>query len=216
MIPGFEKSGACRKLLRFPRGHCAAQIAGRKRRGINARAFTLLELVVVVAVMGIILLMGVPAIRSATHRDPMSQAVVDFVNACQGSTEHPGARSLAILKGKVMELRIFPQERRIEVGEARTAANSGAAAANLAEPAADAVPKPAAATGYSATISDRVGFRLLEVNFLDSRQADEATVQFYPDGTSDEFTVMLVSDTGEVRKITLDIVTGLPEVTNLQ
>jgi prepilin-type N-terminal cleavage/methylation domain-containing protein len=216
MIPGFEKSAACRKLLRFPRGHCAAQIAGRKRRSINARAFTLLELVVVVAVMGIILKMGIPAIRSATHRDPMSQAVVDFVNACQGSMEHPGARSLAILRGKTMELRIFPQERRIEVGEARARANSGTAPVNPAEPPADAAPKPAAVTGYSATISGRIGFRLLDVNFLDVRDADEATVQFYPDGTSDEFNVLLVSDTGEVRRITLDIVTGLPEVTNLQ
>ena len=216
MIPGLEQSAARRKLLRFPLRHCAAQIAGRKRRSINARAFTLLELVVVVAVMGIILLMGIPAIRSATHRDPMAQAVVDIVNACQGSMEHPGARSLAILRGRTMELRIFPQERRIEVGEANSRANPGAAAANLAEPPADAAPKRATATGYSANISDRIGFRLLDVNFLDVRDADEATVQFYPDGTSDEFNVLLVSDTGEVRRITLDIVTGLPEVQNLQ
>jgi prepilin-type N-terminal cleavage/methylation domain-containing protein len=216
MIRCSEKSAACRKLFRFPRRHGAAQIAGHGRRKANARAFTLLELVVVVAVMGIILMMGIPAIRSATHRDPMAQAVVDFVNACQGSMEHPGARSLAILRGKTMELRIFPQERRIEVGEANSGASSGVAPPNPAPPPADAGPKPAAATGYSANISDRIGFKMLDVNFLDCRAEDEATVRFYPNGTSDEFNVILVSDTGEARRITLDIVTGLPEVQNLQ
>jgi prepilin-type N-terminal cleavage/methylation domain-containing protein len=194
----------------------AVQNAGHARRTANARAFTLLELVVVVAVMAIVLAMGIPAIRSATHRDPMAQAVVDIVNACQGSMEHPGARSLAILKGRNMELRIFPQERRIEVGEASSGASPGAAVADAAGPPADAAPKPAASTGYSAQLSDRVGFRMLDVNFLDCRDADVATVRFYPDGTSDEFNVILVSDTGEARRITLDIITALPQVENLQ
>ncbi len=194
----------------------AAETAGHARQKANARAFTLLELVVVVGVMMIVLAMGIPAIRSATHRDPMSQAVVDFMNACQGTMEHPGARSLAILRGKTMELRIFPQERRIEVGEANSRANAGVVPANPAEPAADAVPKPPVATGYSATISDRIGFKMLDVNFLDARGADEASVFFYPDGTSDEFNVILVSDAGEARRITLDIVTGLPLVEDLR
>jgi hypothetical protein len=161
-------------------------------------------------------MMGVPAILSATHRDPMAQAVVDFVNACQGTMEHPGARSLAILRGKTMELRIFPQEKRIEVGEASSGVNPGALPASSAEPPADATPKPAAATGYSAQLSDRVNFKMLDVNFLDCRAADVATVRFYPDGTSDEFNVILVSDAGEARRITLDVVTALPQVVNLQ
>jgi prepilin-type N-terminal cleavage/methylation domain-containing protein len=216
MIRCFEKGAVHRKFHRFPGRHGAGGMTGRGRHAANARAFTLLELVIVVAVMAIVLAMGIPAIRSATHRDPMAQGVVDFMDACQGSMEHPGARSLAILKGRNMELRIFPQERRIEVGEARSSANSGAAPANSTELPADAPPKPAASTGFSAQLSDRLHFKTLDVNFLNCLDADEATVTFYPDGTSDEFSVILVSDAGEARWISLDIVTALPQVVNLQ
>jgi prepilin-type N-terminal cleavage/methylation domain-containing protein len=165
----------------------ADETVGRRRRGAGSRAFTLIELMVVCAVMGIILAMGIPAIYSAMHRDPMSQAVVDVVDACQGSLDHAGARSLAILNGKPTELRIFPHERRIEVGG-----------------------------GMSATISDHLYFKMLDVNFIDSRDEDEATVRFYPNGTCDEFNLILESDTGEARRITLDIITGLPEVTTIE
>ncbi len=176
----------------------------------SPRAFTLLELVVVVAVMGIILMMGIPAIKIALHHDPMTQAVVDFQTACQGSMGHPGARSLAIMRGREMELRIYPQDKRIEVGEVASDNHS-------APPPADAPPKPAAGgPPFSAQISDHVSFHLLEVNFTDCRNADYATVRFYPNGTSDEFTVILLSDTGEARQITLDIVTGLPQIQSLQ
>jgi prepilin-type N-terminal cleavage/methylation domain-containing protein len=216
MIRRFEKSTVHRKFSAFPRQHCAARIAVCAERTTGSRAFTLLELVVVVAVMGIILMMGIPAIRSATHRDPMAQAVVDIMDACQGSRDHPGARSLAILRGRKMEMRIFPQERRIEVGEASSEGNPGAALQNPTEPPADAAPKLAATTGFSAQLSDRISFKMLDVNFIDCRNEDVATVWFYPDGTSDEFNVILVSDTGEARRITLDIVTALPQVVNLQ
>jgi prepilin-type N-terminal cleavage/methylation domain-containing protein len=181
---------------------------GKEPRSLQA--FTLLELVVVVAVMGIILMMGIPAIKSALQHDPMTQALVDFQTACQGSLGHQGARSLAILTGKEMELRIYPQEKRIEVGAVGSASSS-------APPPADAESKPApAGAPFSAQISEHVSFRMLDVNFIDVRDADVATVRFYPNGTCDDFNVILVSDTGEARRITLDIVTALPQVTTLQ
>jgi prepilin-type N-terminal cleavage/methylation domain-containing protein len=216
MIRRFAKSTVHRGIFAIPRRANIGRIAGCAPRTTHSRAFTLLELVVVVAVMGIILMMGIPAIRSATHRDPMAQAVVDILDACQGSREHPGARSLAILRGRKMELRIFPQERRIEVGEASSGANPGATQDNSAEAPADAPPKPADSAGFSAQLSDRISFKMLDVNFIDCRNEEEATIWFYPDGTSDEFNVILVSDTGEARRITLDIVTALPQVVNLQ
>lgn len=176
----------------------------------SSQAFTLLELVVVVAVMAIILMMGIPAIKSALRHDPMTQAVVDFQNACLGSMGHQGARSLAILTGREMELRIYPLEKRIEVGEVNSANNSAA-------PSADAESKPAPTlTPFSAQISEHVSFRMLDVNFIDVRNADVATVRFYPNGTCDDFNVILVADTGEARRITMDIVTALPQVTSLQ
>jgi len=51
----------------------------------------------------------------------------------------------------------------------------------------------------------------LYVNLKDQMEADEAHVRFYPNGTSDEFTIVLESK-GEIRKISLECVTGLPAV----
>jgi prepilin-type N-terminal cleavage/methylation domain-containing protein len=203
------------KMRHFSRRCGVVSAAVRTQKTGSSRAFTLLELVVVVAVMGIILMMGIPAIKSAFRRDPLTQAVVDFTTACQGSMGHQGARSLAILKGKEMELRIYPQEKRIEVGEVNSG-NGADAGTGSAEALADAEPKPAVGTPFSAQISDRVSFKMLDVNFIDVRDADVATVRFYPNGTSDDFNVILVSDDGEARRITLDIVTGLPQVESLR
>jgi Prokaryotic N-terminal methylation motif len=164
--------------------------AGRRLRFSirrRARAFTMLELMIVCAIMFIILAMGVPAIISATHRDPMSQAIVDITDACEGSAGHAGARSVAIMNGKQTLLRIFPRERRIQ-----------------------------ADGGFSATFSDRVTFRFLDVNFMNCLDQDYAEVRFYPNGTCDEFTLILQADTGESRKITLDAITSRPQVSNIQ
>lgn len=160
----------------------------RSRAGQRAaRAFTMIELMVVVAVMGIVLAMGIPAIRSALNRDPMSQAVVDVLNACQGDVDHAGARAKAIMTGRTTELRIYPHEKKIEV-----------------------------AGGFTAQFSDQIGFKMLDVNFLDCMDADYATVRFYPNGTCDEFNLILVSASGEARRITLDVITATPQVINIQ
>jgi prepilin-type N-terminal cleavage/methylation domain-containing protein len=187
MMRRFEPGTIHGRFPRFPDGCGGGKTAVRRSRNAGFRAFTLIELMVVCAVMGVVLAMGIPAIYSALHRDPMSQAVVDVVDACQGGIDHAGARSLAILTGKTTELRIYPHERRIEVNG-----------------------------GMSAQISDHLYFRMLDVNFLDCRDADVATVRFYPNGTCDEFNLILVSDSGEVRRITLDIITGLPEVVTIE
>lgn len=167
-----------------------ANAAGRTVRFAirrSKRAFTLIELMVVCAIMFIILAMGIPAIMSATHRDPMSQTIVDIMDACQGSPGHAGARSMAIMKGQTALLRIYPRERRIE-----------------------------ADGGFSATFSDRVTPRFLYVNFMNCLDQDYAEVRFYPNGTCDEFTMIVQSDTGESRKITLDSITARPQVSDIQ
>jgi len=67
----------------------------------SIRAFTLLEIMVVVAIIGVIFLMGIPAIREAAHREALSQATRDMAEACKQ------ARQRAILGSKPAELRIF-------------------------------------------------------------------------------------------------------------
>ena len=58
-------------------------------------------------------------------------------------------------------------------------------------------------------IPDDVRLEMLDVNLLEYSQSEWTRVRFFPNGTSDEMTVILHSDKGEFRKITLEPTTGL-------
>jgi prepilin-type N-terminal cleavage/methylation domain-containing protein len=170
------------------------------------RAFTLIEIMVVVAIMGIALAMGMPAISNMVHRAPLAQGVRDVMDGCRK------ARALAILNGKPMDLHIFPQDGRIEVAAAPVDA-SPSSTSTSAQPIHIAVPdsEQKNSGGFSAQLSDQIRIEMVDVNFIEYKDADMATVRFYPNGTSDEFTMVLNSDT-EWRKITLEVVTALAGV----
>ena len=74
---------------------------------------------------------------------------------------------------------------------------------------------PAQSAGFSARLSSELVIEELAVNFLPLKDAEEARVRFYPNGTSDEFTIV-VQHRGQWRKISLDIVTGLAELQVLE
>jgi hypothetical protein len=66
---------------------------------------------------------------------------------------------------------------------------------------------------FSARLSDKIAIELLEVNFQDPMEFEEARVRFYPNGTCDEFKMVLFRpDTNERRLLTLEVVTGLLDV----
>lgn len=168
------------------------------------RAFTLIEIMVVVAIMMLVLAMGIPAIYSAMHRDPLTQAVVDVSEACRR------ARASAILTGNTVAMRIYPPDRRITVDAPPPPPPT---MDELADPApTNSTPAPA----FSAEISDRLKIEMLDVNFLNCLSWDAATVYFNANGTCDEFNLILHADTGEARRITLDITTATPVVTPIE
>ena len=61
---------------------------------------------------------------------------------------------------------------------------------------------------FSAHLNEDVAITLLYVNLKDQMQMDESHVRFYPNGTSDEFTIVIQTDRG-IRKISLECVTAL-------
>lgn len=164
------------------------RLANDPRR--RAGAFTLIEVMVVVAIMGVILAIGVPSILRALSKEGMRAAVSDLVDICSN------ARARAVLGGKTTLLVFHPLEHRVEIsgggGESRTGAGGSAISA--------------------IKLPEDVGIEMLDINLLEYRDSDSARVRFFPNGTSDEMTLVLRSADGEWRAISLEITTGLASV----
>jgi len=143
-------------------------------------AFTLIEVMIVVAIMGLIAAMGVPSILQSFRKDGMRKAVSDVQKVCAD------ARADAILYNKTTAVVIRPPER--QFGE------EGAA--------------------ESKTLPDGVEFAMVDINLQDYGASEWARVFFYPDGTSDEMTLVLHSS-DDWRKITLEFSTGLATVSDV-
>jgi prepilin-type N-terminal cleavage/methylation domain-containing protein len=187
--------------------HRARSICGR------VTAFTLIEIMIVVAIMGVVLTMGVPIVYKAWHKAPMSKAISDIIEVCSH------ARAMAILQGREVDVVFHPREGRFEVGASAVPPPGPAQPGSPPIPAPAPAPfpsttAPAAGSGLSGRLSDRVLIEMMDINKLphEFRDDDVARVRFYPNGTCDELTLILVSDTNERREITLEITTGLASV----
>lgn len=166
-----------------------------------AAAFTLIELMVVVAIMAIVMTMSIPLMYKSTHREALNKAVRDVVEVCSQ------ARATAILQGRMTELVWHPRAMRCEV-------SGGARARTDEEPSfgGGENPAPPANSGLAAQISDKLTIEMLDVNLTEYKDAEYARVRFYPNGTSDEFTLILHSERGDWIKIWLEITTGVVNV----
>lgn len=142
------------------------------------KGFTLIEIMIVIAIMGLVLAVGVPSIFRAAEKDSLRAVVTGIVEACSM------ARAQAILSGQTQELIIRPLDGTVS-------------APGMSEPV---------------VIPNFVQIELLGVNFVELQTAEEARVRFFPNGTSDEFTIVLRSDKNEWRKISLETVTALADV----
>ena len=68
----------------------------------------------------------------------------------------------------------------------------------------------------SGKFDDRVQLQMLDINLSEYRDAEEAHVHFYPNGSCDELTIILQDDHGEQRGVTLEITTSLASILNLE
>lgn len=169
-------------------------------RNARQRAFTLIEILVVVGIIGVVMTIAIPSIYNTLHQDSMRKAVSDVMEACSH------ARAQAILNGVNTALRIHPSSHELQV-----VVLSGGSKTDQGQPDAE----EGIATGpaaFTVKLSDRIIIEMLDVNFVEYKNEDEALVHFYPNGTSDEFTMVLLNDQNEARKITLEVVTALADV----
>ncbi len=171
----------------------------------NSRAaFTLIEIMVVVAIIGLVVAMGVPSILQTFRKEGMRKAITD-VQQILGD-----ARARAIYTERTTEVVFHPAEKRLEIGDVPVDASltPGLPADNSAAAPAPRLP---VITQGSVTLPDSVDIAMLDINLLDYGASETARVRFFPNGTCDELTLVLHSgDAWE--KITLEFSTALSSV----
>jgi len=159
-------------------------------------AFTLIEIMVVVAIMGIILTIGIPSIYQLSKKEGMRKAVSDVWEVCNS------ARAQAIFRGAPVEVVFHPTERRFEIGSGNAPQPQEGTDFIVEKPA------PQSGSGQSGQFSDDILIEMLDINLLEYRESDVARVRFFPNGTCDELTLILRSSRNEWRAISLEVTTG--------
>lgn len=154
------------------------------RHSSFARAFTLIEIMVVVAIMAIILAAGVPSLYSFFHKEGIRKSMNDILETCQST------RAKAITTGSPAELVIHPKDGTFEVGGGSDGGHG--------------------AWAHSAKVEGgRIEALKINNGKEDCSQFETVTVRFFPNGTSEEMILILMSTQGEMRGITLELTTGM-------
>jgi prepilin-type N-terminal cleavage/methylation domain-containing protein len=173
-------------------------------------AFTLIELMVVLGIMAIIMAMGIPSILRIWRKEGMRKATADVVEVCSK------ARAQAILSGSPMDVVFHPLERRLEIGGG--SGGGGGSPPRTEGEGEFAVERRAtpSSSDSSAQISEEIMIEMLDINLSEYKDSEWARVRFFPNGTSDEMTLVLRSDKNVWRKVSLEVTTGLASVDDVR
>ncbi len=139
----------------------------------SSSGFTLIEIMMVVAILGLALTLGMPSFIKAIKREGMRKAQMDLLEACKD------ARSSAIMTSQPQYLTMHPIDGTFE------------------------------APGFHGQFPRDIVIDILGVNFIQYERSDLARVRFNPNGTSDEFTIVIHDSTGSAMELSLEPITAL-------
>jgi prepilin-type N-terminal cleavage/methylation domain-containing protein len=185
----------------------AGERAARSRFRRPGAGFTLVEIMIVVAIIAVVFAMGAPGFVRVLQKGPMRQAVSDVVEALGQ------ARAQAILRGVPVEFRLTG-EGTMDVCPSNDHGRGPQPEFPDAsiEEEVDAGPPVKV---FSARLHQDIAVTLLELNLRSQMEAEETRVRFYPNGTSDDFTVVLEFG-GEIHRIWLDPITALADLEKMR
>jgi prepilin-type N-terminal cleavage/methylation domain-containing protein len=156
--------------------------------GGSRRAFTLIEIMIVVAILGLVAAMGLPSILKVMQKEGMRKAISDVTDVCAS------ARARAIFSGQTVAVTFHPGD--------KTFASEGGGAGH------------GSPWVHSSQLPGNVEIAMLDINQQDFSGSDYGRVRFFPNGTSDELTLVL-HDRTDWRKISLEFSTALTRVSDV-
>ena len=174
-------------------------------------AFTLIEIMVVCAIIGIVMTISIPSIYRQLHPESMQKAVSDIKEACDLARGH------AVLNGSTMKLVINTREKQVSVvqGQASRAEPMERLESKSVSGEEWRMPdkQPAAASGsvFTAKLADSIRLEGIRLNMMDYSEDEVVEVNFYKNGTCDEFSLFLLHQEGERRQIWLEVATALAD-----
>jgi len=174
-------------------------------------AFTLIEIMVVCAIIGIVMTIAIPSIYRQLHPESMQKAVNDIKDACDLARGH------AVLNGSTMKLVINNREKQISVvqGEASRSESRERLESKSVSGEEWRMEERRPATGPSAftvKLADSIMIEGIRVNLMDYTEDEVVEVNFYKNGTCDEFSLLLLSRENERRQISLEVATALADI----
>jgi type II secretion system protein H len=165
----------------------------RRRAG-----FTLVEIMVVVAIMGLLLGLALMNFHALNKKEPLEQAVSDLEGLCRR------ARTEAIVKSRPMDLTLDSEGRRFELATAPHAQN----APDLETGLLVATVQEAVALDQ-AVLPPGVEFEIiLPEEPPDSETPGVVVIRFYPNGTAEPLEALMIMSGEGVYTLVLDPVTG--------